>query len=153
MIQRIQSVYLLLSCVLMIAASACDCLIFTNVDNDVTYTICCYQLLDVTRDMPIRLPWGMLTCGLISIVLTIISIFSFVKLRKQMRTIAWTIVFILLYIVASVVYPMSYNVDLQQNFQFTFAFFFPVIALICAIMAYKAVKNDDNLIKAADRIR
>lgn len=133
MIQRIQSLWLLLSAGLMGAL-----FVVPYIRTGNTYT-----------ELPIHLV-AVKVLSILSIVVTFMSIFMF-KNRKTQRTIVRLglvlKVLVVTYIACSVL------ILLKGVIAFDWGVALPIAAMILDFLAMKAIKKDDDLVKSIDRIR
>lgn len=92
---------------------------------------------------------GNLVYLVVDFILTLISVFAFKNRKRQMKLIKWSILLSVLFyaIVAFEAIPVYSYVKPHIGVVF------PFVALILQWLAYKGVKHDDELVKAADRIR
>ena len=136
MIQRIQTVYLLLALVAMILTSFVfatwktpDGIEFTAMDNRI-----------------------LLGAWLISMVAIVISIISFKKRIVQMRINTFTMFFILLMagVIIADIYPFF---ELPDDAQLHIGAFLPFAAIFFLSMANRGIRKDENLVRSLDRIR
>jgi peptidoglycan/LPS O-acetylase OafA/YrhL len=133
MIQRIQSVYLLLS-----ALSAGMAFLVPFALNPSG------SLEMYAKDESI-----VLTIILLIILESLVCIFLFKK-RKLQRFGCWLVVLLSLICVGY----MAYLTELKlENWQLNFGALAPVLSLILALLAYIGITKDDKLIKSTDRLR
>ena len=117
MLQRIQTLYLLLSVILM--------------------GVCAGQLFG--RELDAWAFWTALASCALTVVLAIFTIFDYRNRRRQMRM---CVRLMLLCVIA--------GACLWQNL---LLLTFPVVSLVSVMLARMRVKHDDDLVRAADRIR
>jgi glucan phosphoethanolaminetransferase (alkaline phosphatase superfamily) len=136
MIQRIQTVYLLLALIAMILTSFVFAT-WTTPDG-----------MDFIA-MESRVLLG---AWLIAIVAIVISIISFKKRIVQMRINTFNMFFILLMsgVVIADIYPFF---DLPENAQLYIGAFLPFAAIFFLSMANRGIRKDENLVRSLDRIR
>jgi CDP-diglyceride synthetase len=127
MIQRIQSLYLLLTLALGV----------------IFFFSCEYLTLTIS----------ILTI-LISI-LSLFTIFLFSKRKIQMKLTKILVALIIVFICVTGYY--TFNIMSEYNASFTFGSWIkaaiPVFQLLMAVLAYLSMKRDDNLVKSYDRLR
>lgn len=93
--------------------------------------------------------WVFGALPILSALLALISIFLFKKRKIQIRLCKYNA---FLLIAFYLVYAYSLFISLKSiNLEYAFAF--PFIALILDILAIKAIRKDEDLVKSWDRIR
>ncbi len=157
MIQRIQSVFLLLAS-LFVAP-----LFFLPVADfwgDISYRLTIYSFGDLSPDavspfsanftLPILLFVVVLT------LLPFLAIFLYKKRRFQLRLVRVVLGLALAFLVLIFFYyiPMiEKTVDLSANYVSAKGMFAPVVALIFLVLAQRFILKDEKLIRSMDRIR
>lgn len=151
MIQRIQSIWLLLAAVTIL------CLLFVPVlsaffDNT-QYTLYGTGLNvngnkstnDTTNNLPLIV--SVILAGLISLV----NIFNFKNRKLQIRIASLNILLML-----GLSFWLSHLMNAAtglNNIEIEPGLFFPIIAIGFTLLAIRGIKQDENLIKSADRLR
>ncbi len=155
MIQRIQSVYLLLTTLLS--------LLFLNGSFssfiDKTGSLIKLTFKGITRDSGIQgseLIQKLLPLSIIIILIPLVSLialFHFKKRKIQLRLTASLIILAASLLIVSAYYHWvvvsQYNGELIPGLKMVL----PVFILIFAILAYSGIRKDDRLIKSYDRLR
>ena len=150
MIQRIQSVYLLLAFVAIVASMMLPVGDFFK-DGILSAELSNLWLL-TTDGQHIMLPYVALFAALaIAATLTIIDIFLFKNRRLQM-TICTIIMFIILLYVIFLGYCAYFRLQ-GESFTPTLFASFPFASFILVALARKAINNDEKLIRSVDRLR
>lgn len=151
MIQRIQSVYLLLVVLLMAAAVFCPLLELTG-EGKFAYT---FSSLGIGRLFTVQYPtWGVVFFAGLSALVALINIFLYKKRKVQMKVGTLTSLLILFFYVTLYVYFNAYTEKYELTFSsFQFGLILPVIALVLNVLAILRIKKDENLVKSLDRIR
>ncbi|MDR1707532.1 DUF4293 family protein [Dysgonomonas sp.] len=151
MIQRIQSVYLLLAGLLMAAATFFPLLELAG-EGKFTYI---FSSLGIGQLFTVQYPtWGVVFFAGLSALLALINIFLYKKRKLQMKVGTLTSLLILFFYVTLYVYFNAYTVKYGLTFSsFQFGLILPVIALIFNVLAILRIKKDENLVKSLDRIR
>ena len=150
MIQRIQSVYLLVVTILMIV---CLCLPVGSIvgsDNSISeFTNLCIATADGVKDYA---PWALFVLLLLVAGLNFFAIFLFKKRMLQIRlTIFSTILLIGYYItLIAFTYLMLPN---DSSFSASWSVCLPFVAIILNWLAIRAIGADEALVKAYDRLR
>lgn len=150
MIQRIQTIYLLLSAVLAGLVFAVDINVIQTVSEKYVF-----KVLGVFDSAGIYfIKTNPLAIVLIFIVLiNLFAIFMFKKRKLQIKLNILAMVFCIAFI-ALVFY---YNYQVMQAMQGTFVFaagvVLPLFSLIFLLLANKRIKKDEALVRSVDRIR
>lgn len=152
MIQRIQTLYLLLAGLfpaftlfvpLVVLSNAIDWLSLNSLGYEAT----------AFPEMAGRHPYGLLVFTVLAVVLPLIALFGYKNRKKQMKWVNVSMLINVLWYVALVVYTLSvqHRTDTIMNVQVGCAF--PLLALLVLFLAKRAIKHDEALVRAADRIR
>ena len=148
MIQRIQSVYLLVVTILMIV---CMCSpvgsIIANTNEISEFGNLCITMPDGTKDYA---PWALFAILLVVAILSFVTIFLFKKRMLQIRLTIFSSVVLIGYYLALVAYIFM----LAENTNFTpsWTICLPFIALILNWLAIRGIGADEALVKAYDRL-
>lgn len=149
MIQRIQSVYLLLVVIALIASLCLP--LGTFVDSElVMYK---FTPLGVTLPTTFYSTWGLFVLLLLSAIISFATIFLFKNRVLQMRMCIFNIIIVIGYYVAFSVFLISIKGDLEASFRIYWALCLPLITVILTYLAFRAIGHDEVLVKAADRLR
>ena len=136
MIQRIQTLYLFLATVISAG------LIFV------------FHLWINNEDVKVFAPDNYLYLGLFvgSAVLSLISIFSFSNRKSQFVMGRFNI--ILNFILLGFFVYQSLNLSGEANVsEKGIGIFLPIFSIVCLVLANKAIKKDEDLVKSVDRLR
>lgn len=157
MIQRIQSVYLFLAIVALILTFFLPVWAWNpGGATPVSYMLYNYGI--DTQQAGFSAPWfySLSLCffSAVSVVLYGWSLFSFKKLGKAITLLVFALISTLLYGIAlgCVVYDMNTTNQLTGNIP-QLGTIFPAIALVLGILAFRAMRRDQALLRSADRIR
>ena len=154
MIQRIQSVYLLLAGLVPAFTLTTPLARFWQESG--------YYLMTALGFNPYgapaytgtpHIPYGVLAFGILLIVLPFANIFQYKNRRRQMRICNWTVAGIIAYYVSYICYVVIFAMHTNTNFQPGICAFFPMLTLIFTLLARYSIKKDEELVRAADRIR
>lgn len=150
MIQRIQSVYLLLVCILM-AFTVFSPLLAVSTATGATVT---FDSFGVFTKQISFFTWGIVSVAGICAIVPLINLFLYKKRKLQIK-IGWiTFLLILLFYVTVFVYFNALGNKHEVVFEnIEYGIVLPLIALIFNILAILKIKKDDNLVKSLDRIR
>ena len=155
MIQRIQSLYLVLTAILS--------LLFLN-GSILTFIDRSGYLIEVTfnqiiRESPVaanEIPEKTFALSLFVIlipVLSTIAIFLFKKRSLQKRLVMFLIIVVIAFIFVLCFY--AYIIITKNNAEIVpgFKMVIPLLQLIFSVLAYRGIIKDDNLVKSYDRLR
>jgi hypothetical protein len=153
MIQRIQSIYLLIASVIL------GLLFFFPiadlVSNSETYTFWYRglygQILGINVLIEQSTPLAIL--DLLILMLIISSIFLYKMRPVQMKLCLLNMILLIVSIVLTAFYLIFVYPDYNAKIHLKIFVVFPVISLLFIYLAYRGIKNDENLVKSIDRIR
>lgn len=152
MIQRIQTVYLILAVVLTFA---CVCLQIGTFDVAGHIVAREYNLMIVNNDAPEHqfdtLP--MFTVLVVSTFLGIYSIFAYGNRIAQARFCTFNILLIVGWYILYAVYSRILLGNASWSFSPSVSAVFPFVALIFYLLARRGIIADEKLVRSADRIR
>lgn len=143
MIQRIQSVYLLLVAVLSYWVLFGINVWMTNEGIGVTP----YAILSDSSWLLKMIPLMFFASG----VLASIAIFLY-KNRQLQFVVGRIIILIQLFLLGLLIY-LSLNLPGETFSEKGIGMFFPVVLLVLTVLANKAIRKDENLVKSVDRLR
>lgn len=157
MIQRIQTIYLIIgavACILLLntffalGSLSDDAPVVLEAASGTTFDDGKFTISDNVVILAI-------TC--LASLLAILSIFLY---RKRSLQAQLTSFFILLAVVINglgfyLMYQdlLQVQENIQTSFQVTLGSFLPAIALICGFLALKGIRKDDKIVKSMDRLR
>lgn len=143
MIQRIQTVYLLLSAVAIALTFALPQLGITNETGArVCFTAC--------HGGQTGSPWGAAILGTLSMAITVLAVLSYGNRRRQMRLCTFAILSTLLEFAALLAY--AYYWTTGSIFLCPASCSAP-LAILFLLLARRAIRHDEALVRAADRLR
>lgn len=151
MIQRIQSVYLILAVALMAAVSFIHPINFFN--TGASYTLAFNGVVDMKTSTIVfsTMPLTLLT--LLTAIIAFVSIFFYKKRMLQIRLNVFNSVLMVGYVPMMLYYVHSINKELGTTADFKILIVFPVIAAILTFLAIRAIGKDEALIRSLNRIR
>lgn len=152
MIQRIQSVYLLVVTVLLVVTMCLPAGHFIAADGVNTLA---FKPLGVTlADGGFQSTWGLFGLLLLSTIVAFGTIFLFRNRMLQVRmTIFNSVLLIGYYVVFGVFwYVLKGRLDVT-GFQVGWALCLPAVCIILNYLAFRAIYRDEVMVKAADRLR
>ena len=152
MIQRIQSLYFLLSAVSTMLTLFFPFFTYSNGKESV-YALNLFSLFEVNTGELVRIPWGVLSLGLLSFVLAIVVIFMYENRKRQIKFSMYLFQVSLLGFVTCWVYGISYANTYSLDYHWHFTIGLLLLSSIFAVLGLLAVRKDEKLVRAADRIR
>ena len=152
MIQRIQSVYLLVVTILLVVTMCQPVGSFIAADG-VNASV--FKPLGVTlADGSFQSTWGMFGILLLCAIVALGTILLFRNRMLQVRmTIFNSLLLIGYYIVAAVFWYMLKGKLGADSFQLGWALCLPAVCIILNYLAFRAIFSDEVKVKAADRLR
>lgn len=155
MIQRIQTVYLLIAAILTGMLSLLPLAHGITADT----TLCSVSIWGFTAPAPTpdsySGSWLNLAAGFVSIItalLAIVTIFLYKKRILQKKLCHILLVLLILLCVTLVAYLVQTSA-LFEGFKLSVICAFPIIAFIMIILARKGIIHDEKLVRSLDRIR
>ena len=152
MIQRIQSVYLLLVTILLVVAICMPVGQFIGADGVTAHV---FKPLGVAlADGGFQSTWGLFGILLLSALVAFCTIFLFRNRMLQIRMTIFSSILLIGYYIAFCVFMFILKGDLDaMTFQLGWALCLPVVAIILNYLAFRAIYKDEVMVKAADRLR
>lgn len=147
MIQRIQSVYLLLVAVLMAATFICPLMFFADSFSA--------NSIGIFFENELRYPtWGVMTFAALAALLAFVNIFLFKKRKTQIKVCNTILILILAFYatLATYIYTLKTSMNLLYE-NIGYGLVFPAIAFIFLFLSLHKIKADEKLIRSLDRIR
>ncbi len=161
MIQRIQTVYLIVAFIALILQFFFPVSVYMFGDTVDTYTgtvsFYLYGLvkqpitLEIAYKFVFYLP--MIAIAIAVLILTVLIILQYKKRLKQLRTINFAILLNIVLIVLLFFYTDKIAKDLSLPTQYRMGSVFPLISLVFLILAMYAIKRDERLVRSLDRLR
>ncbi len=149
MIQRIQSVYLLIVTGLLIAS------LFIPVGHFITSDGIASAFKPLGLSLPdggFRSTWGMFGILLLSAIISFCTILVFRNRNLQIRLTIFNSILIIAYYVVFLVFMFVLKGP-DGSYHIGLGLFLPMLALILNYMSIRAIYTDEMLIKASDRLR
>lgn len=152
MIQRIQSVYLLLVVILMGVVMSLPLGIYVGADGSVsTLRALGIDIAGVDHDSSC---WGLFAIALLSVIIALATIFLYKNRKLQIRLTVFNILVIIGWYATFTAFVMAYNNQLASTtFHCSMGSVFPLIAIFFNLLAIRGIRKDERLVKAADRLR
>ncbi|MDR0835144.1 MAG: DUF4293 domain-containing protein [Tannerella sp.] len=156
MIQRIQTVYLLLVAGLFIALLFLPLAFIQSAGSAYTLTLCVVKSIAETSKI-VSLTFPLAITATVTAVLSIVAVFLYKK-RKVQRLVCFAVLLsILVFCFLAGYYMMTMDKiqEISQNAVTTPSIWiaFPVVACILNILAINKINADEKLIRSLDRIR
>ena len=150
MLQRIQTLFLLLAAAAMLTASVAPLAVFNYNGDEVLFEAMGIYLNGTMSDST----WGLFVVGLISSLLALMTIFLYKKRMLQIRlSIFNTVVMVGFYLFFVFVLYQVYPVENLQFQRVGVGIIMPVIAIILTILAIRKIGADEALVRSLNRLR
>lgn len=152
MIQRIQSIYLVLAGLFPAFTFFVPVWAFYgakesfNISSVGYYPACLPEIVE-------RHPYGMAFFAIASIIVAVTAIFTYKNRKKQIKITNLAMASNLMWYISFAAYILSVQSRTATSLHFELGCLFPVLAIIVLYLAKRAIKHDEALIRAADRIR
>lgn len=150
MLQRIQTVYLLLASIAMVVSLLTHLAIFSFDGQIVRFEAMGFYL----NEEIIFSTWGLFIIGNISAILSVIIVFLYKKRMLQIRLALMNIFLILGYYGLIAFYSFSRNPEISSVFEnIGIGLVTPFIAIVLTYLAIRKIGADEALIRSLNRIR
>ena len=150
MLQRIQTVYLLLASICMVVSLLTNLATFSVNGEIVRFEAMGFYL----NQEIIFSTWGLFVIGNISAILSVLIVFLYKKRMLQIRLAAINIFLILGYYGLIGLYIYMRNPEVNSVFQnIGIGMIMPFVAIILTYLAIRKIGADEALIRSLDRIR
>ncbi|MEG2573324.1 MAG: DUF4293 domain-containing protein [Bacteroides sp.] len=151
MIQRIQTIYLLLVVGLLITTMCLSVGSFVGTDGSVAeFTNLSINIANATPD---NSPWGMFAILMLSTIISFASILLFKNRMLQIRMTVFNTVLLIGYYITFIVFMFILQSRLHASFQLAFGLALPLIAIIFNYLAIRAIAKDEVMVRASERLR
>ena len=149
MIQRIQTVYLLIVVGLLITAMCLPMGYFIDAMGEHPF-----KALGLEVNGAIQSTWGLFGILFLSTVVAFCTIFLFRNRMLQVRMTVFNSILLIGYYAAFFVFMFMLKDDLDaMTFQLGWALCLPAISIILNYLSFRAIYRDEVMVKAADRLR
>lgn len=149
MIQRKQSLYLLLSCILLIVTGGAPLFTF---DTASLTTMTGWRFENVANET-ITHPWGVAVFFILAAILAIVAIFRFKDRKRQLFLVNYQLLVIIVGCVAVVAYGLAFGNSRSADMHCEYGLLLPPLAGVFSFLARRGIQKDEELVRAADRIR
>lgn len=147
MIQRIQTLYLLIAAILM-AVTAFSPILQLEGDN----ILFSYGIMEAEN--LVKPTWGIVTMAGLSALLSFVAIFLFKNRKKQKNITLVSTLVVVIYYVTALVYLASYLENIFSVISaVAYGILLPVVAIIFLLLALRGINKDEKLVKSLNRIR
>ncbi|HEX2922206.1 MAG TPA: DUF4293 domain-containing protein [Bacteroidales bacterium] len=146
MIQRIQTIYLLLIFILSVLFLSGEIMSF---ENGTYFTISGIHSVDSSV---IQQYWPFTILMLIVPVLCLVIIFLYGNRKFQMLLTSFLIFGIVLLIIAGIYYTF-FTIKTGTGLVFGVKLILPILMLIFSILAYRGIRKDEAIVRSYDRLR
>jgi len=152
MIQRIQTLYLLLAGLLPAFTFFFPVAFMAKGDSWLTITSMCYDVANV-GEMAGRHPWGLAVLAALSVVLSFVALFGYKNRKRQLRWVHCALTSNMVWYLTLVAYAFSVAGRTGLKLSFAVCCLLPLVAMVSLWMARRGIRHDEALVRAADRIR
>jgi len=157
MIQRIQTLYLLIPIICLVVVQAGGDIFYLIGEN--MYALNAYGIVDnmPTADVKLVKSFPLFLVIVLLIVLTIITIFSYKKLKNQLKLVKLIIIIYGLSLLGlMLLFFLNINLldrDAEFTYQFGSAMYFIIFGFPALFLAIQGIKKDLNLLDSLNRLR
>lgn len=154
MIQRIQSIYLLLAGIFATLAFATPCALFTSAQPDATCTLygCHYVTSPATEEL-FSYPFGVTLMTALCMALPLIIIFGYKNRKRQINHVNLAMLLAVAWYAVCAAYCFAAASRTGFEVAPSYGLVFPALSLLALYLAKRGIKHDEALVRAADRIR
>lgn len=150
MIQRIQSVYLLLVTILLVVTMCVPVGGFTMADGQTASFTNLGVFSETVSDSS---SWGMFAILLLAAVISFATIFLFKNRMLQIRMSVFNSILLIGYYITFLVFMFVLKSRMDASFHLSWGLALPLVSIILNYLAIRAIGSDEVLVKAADRLR
>jgi len=154
MLQRIQTIYLLLVIVCMILSLFIPFCSFLN--NEIEITLGAYGLSKLPEELSsvsTRFPYYLGIFLVIGLSVYMISMYKNRKKQLFIGRINYLLILITIVLIMLDIDHVREQLDSSENIQHRIGAFLPVAALPFVFLANRGIKKDEDLVKSLDRLR
>lgn len=151
MIQRIQTVYLLLVVIALIITLCMPTGYFVGGSEAEVYP---FKPLGIQlADGSVQSTWGLFGILLLGVIVAGCTIFLFRNRKLQMRTTVFNSLLLIGYYVALAAFVYAVKGESTFTFQIGWASCLPLVSVILNYLAFRAIRKDDRMVRDAYRLR
>lgn len=153
MIQRLQTIYLVLITILMILTFFMPLGVYS--DGNVSYLITIFGYNEVGSTAGISLcTWPLPILAGVTVLLAFSSIFLYKKRKVQIKLSNLSSLLIFLFYMAFIYYAYDFRGGAEEmNLSFKAGLVFPIVSLLIYYAAIRKIKADEELVRSLDRLR
>lgn len=149
MIQRIQSVYLLIVAILSVIVISNHVGTFIGTDNSITeFTNLSLVFQDGTESYE---PWALFAIQMISAIISLVTIFMYRKRMLQIRLSLFNIILAVGYYATMITFV--FMLKGESTFVPSWVVCLPFVGIVLDWLAIRAIGKDEMLVKAYERLR
>lgn len=149
MIQRIQSVYLLIVAILSVIVISNPVGTFIGTDNSITeFTNLSLVFQDGTESYE---PWALFAIQMISAIISLVTIFMYRKRMLQIRLSLFNIILAVGYYATMITFV--FMLKGESTFVPSWVVCLPFVGIVLDWLAIRAIGKDEMLVKAYERLR
>ena len=154
MIQRIQTVYLLLSVLFVASMAFLPFASFDVAEHSATFDNFVFQFTnpDAFPATP-HVAWGGIFFSVVSIGFSIFVIFDYNNRRRQMRWCTYLLLFTALLWLTMATYAAVFALKVGASVVPAVAAAMPLVAMIFVALAKRAIHSDERLVRSSERLR
>ena len=150
MLQRIQTVYLLLASICMVVSLLTNIAVFTFGGDIVSFQAMGFYM----NEEIIFSTWGLFIIGNIAAILSVLIVFLYKKRMHQIRLASFNLFMILGYYGLIAFYILKRNPEAHSVFEHVgVGMVTPFIAIVLTYLAIRKIGADEALIRSLNRIR
>lgn len=158
MIQRIQSLFLLLAIVALLLIGAFPIAKFYSQTG--IYVLNLFELESLTPDNVIPfVSWFLYPLLALVLALVVLNVVAFISFKNRVKQIKLTQIAFLLNVILIVGLLFYYiptieeNTATSSNYQGAYSIYLPLVALIFTLLAQRFIRKDEKLVRSVDRLR
>ncbi len=155
MIQRVQSVYLLIAVVLAVVCLLSPLGTFYGSDSLANAELYNAGLFVKVEKGARVASSGLFALLAIATIADVLAIFGYKNRLRQMRIVCLSAILLVLYYLSFIGFVVYYGQGLLEGSHFKPAFCacLPILSFILNLLAYGRIRHDERLVRAADRLR
>ncbi|MCM1311376.1 MAG: DUF4293 domain-containing protein [Bacteroides sp.] len=162
MIQRIQSVWLAIICMLCIAGLCSNVAYYTDEGNTIAeFSNFTFSTENAFKTMDCTGPWALGILLILVVLISLVSLLLFRKRMRQLRLCIFSSILLLGYIGVYVFFAYIYQLKLESfisnesdiKFHLSVAAVYPVLCLILNALAIHGIRKDEALVRSLNRLR
>lgn len=154
MIQRIQTVYLLLSALVIASMAFLPFANFSVAEHSAVFDNFVFQNSnpDAFPATP-HVAWGGIFFSVVNIGFALFVIFDYNNRRRQMRWCTYLLLFTALLWLTMATYAAVFAIKVGASVVPAVAVAMPIVAMIFVVLAKRAIHHDERLVRSSERLR